>query len=99
MASEADSSLSAPSTTQGSARTSTIQTSTETRSRGPSAHTTWVHSRTARAGEDPTQKYCIHCTIDPIFKTVVTTNMRNHLKAKHEIIVEKTLSLIQATIV
>ena len=51
MASEADSSLSAPSTTQGLARTSTIQTSTETRSRGPSAHTTWVHSRTAHAKE------------------------------------------------
>src|SRR5271167_4675326 len=88
MASEADSSRSALSTTQNS---------TQTRSRGPSAHTTWAHSRTARAGEDPTQKYCIHCTTDPIFKTTVTTNMRNHLKARHKIIVERTLSPIQAT--
>ena len=88
MASEADSSRSAPSTTQNS---------TQTRSRGPSAHTTWAHSRSARPGEDSTQKYCIHCTTDPIFKTTVTTNLRNHLKTKHKIIVEGTQSPIQAT--
>ena len=33
----------------------------------------------------------------PIFKTTVTTNLRNHLKTKHKIIVEGTLSPIQAT--
>ena len=42
MASEADSSRSALSTTQNS---------TQTRSSGPSAHTTWAHSRMACAGE------------------------------------------------
>src|ERR1700722_7369082 len=88
MASKANSSFLAPSTTQNS---------TQTRSRGPSAHTTWVHSCIAHAREDPTQKYCIHCTTDPIFKTTVTTNMQNHLKARHKIIVERTPSLIQAT--
>ena len=66
MASKVDSSCLAPSTTQNS---------TQTRSRGPSAYTTWAHSRMAHAREDPTQKYCIHCTIDPIFKTIVTTNL------------------------
>ena len=45
MASEAGSSSLAPSTTQNS---------TQTRSRGPSAHTTWAHSRIAHAREDPT---------------------------------------------
>jgi hypothetical protein len=54
---------------------STTQNSTQTRSRGPSAYTIWAHSRMAHAREDPTQKYYIYCTIDPIFKTIVTINL------------------------
>ena len=91
MDSEADSSSFAPSTTQDST------TSRLKKSRGPStALTTWVHSCTARAGEDPKLKYCIHCTEDPIFSTKVTTNMRLHLESKHKIIVDRVLGPVQA---
>jgi len=87
MDSEADSSSFIPSTTTQS-----------NKSRGPSstALTTWAHSRTARAGEDPKLKYCIHCTEDPIFSTKVTTNMRLYLKLKHKIIVDRVLGPVQA---
>ena len=89
MASEADSSLLKRSATQDSG---------QTRTRGPSAHTTWIHSCTAREtnGEDPKLKYCIHCTTTPIYGTSVTTNMRKHLLSKHQIDIERDLGLIQA---
>jgi hypothetical protein len=89
MASEADSSLLERSATQDSS---------QTRTRGPSAHTTLIHSRTAHEtnGEDPKLKYCIHCTTTPIYRTLVTTNMRKHLLSKHQINIERDLGLIQA---
>jgi hypothetical protein len=89
MASEADSSVFEHSATQDSSQTKT---------RGLSAHATWIHSRTAREtnGEDPKLKYCIHCTVTPIYRTSVTTNMRKHLLSKHQIIVKRDLGLIQA---
>ena len=76
MASEADSSLLERSATQNSS---------QTRTRGPSAHTTWIHSRTAHEtnGEDPKLKYYIHCTTTLIYGTLVTTNMQKHLLLKH----------------
>jgi hypothetical protein len=91
MASEADSSISlAPSTSQNS------------QTRGRSAFTTWVHSRAAWTadGEDPTYNYCIHYTGEDkeIFKTYVTTNMRNHLRTEHGIIVERPTNRIQASV-
>ena len=89
MASEPDSSLFEHSSTQDSS---------QTRTRGPSAHTTWIHSRTARETdrEDPKLKYCIHCTTTPIYATSVTTNMRKHLLSKHQIDIERDPGLIQA---
>jgi hypothetical protein len=82
---------------------SATQDLTETRSRGQSAHTTWIYSRTARVAdrEDPTQKYYIYCIgiEELIFKTSVTTNIQNHLRLKHKIIVKQTLGLIQATVI
>ena len=92
MASEADLSLFARSATQDS---------TQSRTRGRSAHTTWIHSRTAHKedGEDPKLRYCIHCTTTPIYGTAVTTNMRAYLQTKHDVIIEREPSLIQATTV
>jgi len=88
MASEADSSLFERLATQDSS---------QTRTRGPSAHTTWIHSRTARDtdGEDLKLKYCIHCTTTPIYGTSVTTNMRRHLLLKHQIDIERDPGPIQ----
>ena len=91
MDSEVDSSLLAPSTTLES-----DPSGSKTSKRGRSAYTTWVHTRTARDGENSQHKYCIHCTVQPPFSTSVTTNMRQHLKSKHRSIVERTPGLIQA---
>ncbi len=90
MASEADSSLFARSATQDS---------TQSKTRGRSAHTTWIHTRTANLenGEDPKLRYCVHCTTTPIYGTTVTTNMRAHLQTKHDITIERELGPIQAT--
>jgi hypothetical protein len=89
MASEADSSLIERSATQDSS---------QTRTRGPSAYTTWIHSCTAREtdGEDLKLKYCIYCITTPIYRTSVTTNMRKHLLSKHQINIERDPNLIQA---
>ena len=87
MASEPDSSLFEHSSTQDSS---------QTRTRGPSAHTTWIHSRVAKDGEDRKLKYCIYCTTTPIYRTLVTTNMRRHLLSKHQIDIERDPSRVQA---
>jgi hypothetical protein len=92
MASEADSSIILPSTTQYSGETKST--------RGISAHTTWAHTRPAR-NEEPGYsgkariKYCIHCIEPHSYGTSVTTNMRNHLNSKHQIIVESASSPVQ----
>ena len=94
MASESDtSSLLTPST----------DLSLPTRTRGITARQTWAHTRKGRTaeGEDSSKNYCIHCeNKDPLatFATKVTTNMRNHLKAVHKIIVEATQSQLQQTV-
>ena len=70
--------------------------STETGSRkGRPTHPIWSHTRPARDGENPNLKYCRHCSESKIYSTKVTTNMRNHLKSKHGIVVEATLSVIR----
>ena len=91
MDSEVESSLLAPLTTLES-----DPTGLKTAKRGRSAHTTWVHTRAARDGENSQHKYCIHCTVLPPYSTSVTTNMRQNLESKHRIIVERTPGLIQA---
>jgi len=83
MDSEVDSSLPALTTPDSD------QTGSNTSERGRSAHTTWVHTRTARDGENSRHKYCIHCTVLSPYNTSVSTNMRQHLKSKHGIIVER----------
>jgi hypothetical protein len=86
-ASEADSSLFERSATQDLS---------QTRTKGPSAYTTWIHSRTARETnkEDPKLKYCIYCTTTLIYKTLVTTNIQRHLLLKHQIDIKRDPSLI-----
>jgi hypothetical protein len=74
-----------------------------TRRRGITARQTWAHTRYGRTadGEDSSKNYCIHCeNKDPpaAFATKVTTNMRNHLKAVHKIMVEATQSQLQQTV-
>jgi hypothetical protein len=86
MDSEADSSILA----------SSINQNTTTKSkRGRSAHTTWIHTRTARNEEDSELKFCIHCTESSSYDTSVTTNMRKHLESKHEIIVDRISDSVQ----
>ena len=84
-------SLPAPSTTQDS-----VEIGSKKSKRGKSAHTTWVHTRTADGGEDSSLKFCIHCTGTPPYSTTVSTNMRVHLESKHGIIVKRTPGPIQA---
>ncbi len=90
MDSEVDSSLLAPSTTHDS-----VETGSKNLRKGRSAHTTWVHTRTARDGENSRHKFCIHCTVTPPYSTSVSTNMRGHLESKHEIYVDRTPGPIQ----
>ena len=77
------------------------QESTQPKERSRSAYTTWVYSRIAREadGEDPKYRYCIYCTITPIYKTYTTRNLRNHLKSKHEIIIKRELSLVHLEVI
>ena len=87
MAFEADSSL---------LKRSAIQDLSQIRTRGPSAYTTWIHSRTACESnrEDPKLKYYIYYIIILIYRTLVITNMQKHLLSKHQIIIKQDLSLI-----
>ena len=92
MDSEANSSFLAPSTTQVSSQSGSKRT------RGP-ASAVWAHCRTARENEDPAQQYCKYCT-DPdvtLYSSLVSSNIKKHLKAKYTIIVEVGPSYIQAT--
>src|SRR5258708_37332002 len=92
MASDADSSILLPSTTQDSDEIKST--------RGKLAHMTWAHTRPARNKEleysgKARIKYCIHCTESPSYSTSVTTNMRNHLNSKHQIVMESAPGPIQ----
>jgi hypothetical protein len=85
MDSEADSSVLSPSTTLDSVESEP--------SKRRSARTTWAHTRSARDGEraydgKASIKYCIHCTEPSSYGNSVTTNMRHHLRSKHQISVE-----------
>jgi hypothetical protein len=64
------------------------------------ARTTWAHIRLARDGERACNrkaqiKYYTHYTESQPYGTSIFTNMRSHLRAKHQIFVEITLTLIQ----
>ena len=91
MDSDANSSLLAP-TTQVSSQSGSKQT------RGASS-SVWAHCRTAHENEDPTQKYCNHCT-DPKVKpygSSISSNMKKHLEIHHKITIAIRPSCIQAT--
>jgi hypothetical protein len=92
MASEVDSSEFIYSATQET------QDSIETRTKGRSAHSTWIYSHTAREedGENPEERYCLYCKEKPIYSTKVTTNLRNHLKSNYSIIVVQAPGQVQA---
>jgi hypothetical protein len=79
---------------------SATQDSSQTRARGLSAYTIWIHSRTVHKAdrEDPKLKYCIYCTT-LIYRTSVTTNIRRYLLLKYQIDIEREPSLIQVTTV
>jgi hypothetical protein len=66
-----------------------------TRTRGITARQTWAYTRKGRTadGEDSSKNYYIHCEnndLSAAFITKVTTNIRNHLKAVYNIIVNAT---------
>ena len=63
----------------------------------------WTHTRPARDGEaqfhkDRSIQYCVYCT-ESSYGSSVTTNMQNHLKSKHQISIEPTLSILQQSII
>jgi|tagenome__1003787_1003787.scaffolds.fasta_scaffold20916204_2 hypothetical protein len=91
MASEADSSILAPSTIQAS-----IQSGSK-RSKGQPPSAVWNHCRTARDTETPGHKYCNYCTKEPIYGSTNSSNMRKHIERIHKIQVELTPSPIQTT--
>jgi hypothetical protein len=64
-----------------------------TSTRGRSAHSTWSHTRPAQEGEPEKDKnqsilYCAYCPMSKTYNSIITTNFRRHLKAKHGIKVE-----------
>ena len=66
--------------------------------RTPAAQMTWAHTRPAHDGEaqfhgDAAIQYCIYCT-ELSYSSTVTTNMRKHLKLKHQISIDPTLSTL-----
>jgi hypothetical protein len=91
MASEVDSSLLAPSTTQVSIQSRSKQ------SKGQPLSAVWDHCCTARDTETPGQKYCNYSTKEPIYGSSNSSNMRKHIERNHKIQVELTLSRIQTT--
>ena len=65
------------------------------RTRGIIVRQTWAYTRKGRTAdsEDSSKNYYIYCeNKNPLatFITKVTTNIRNHLKAVHDIIVNAT---------
>src|SRR3954470_6674084 len=73
--------------------------SKEESKRGTKASATWAHTRLlcgeeAKSNKGAQIRYCTHC-IGPPYSTSVTTNMRNHLRVKHQILIDKTPSAIQ----
>ena len=91
MASEADSSLLAPSTTQVSIQSRSKQ------SKGQPLSAVWGHCCMAHGTETLGQKYCIYCMKEPIYGSNNSSNMRKHIERNHKIQVELTPSRIQTT--
>ena len=92
MASETDSSLLAPSTTQVSIP------SGSKRSKSQSTSAVWDHCRTAHGTEKKENKYCKYCkedSEDPVYSTTNSQNMRMHIKRKHQINIELNPSRVQ----
>jgi hypothetical protein len=91
MASEAGSSVLAPSTTQVSSQSKSKKTK--------DGSTVWKdHCCTARDTEDPKKKYCNYCTKesrDPIYGSDNSSNMRKHIEEIHHIEVKLATSKIQ----
>jgi BED zinc finger len=82
------------------AEASTVSESTSV-SRTRTANDTWNHARPPRSDE-PERKdggalllYCKHCPEETSYATTVTTNFRNHLSKKHNIVAEKRTSMIR----
>ena len=70
--------------------------------RTPTAQLIWAHARPAYDGEaqfyknqkDRPIQYCIYCK-ESLYSTCVTTNMRHHLKSKHQILIDSIPSKLQ----
>jgi hypothetical protein len=92
MASEADSSLLAPSTTQVSIQSRSKQ------SKSQSTSIVWDHCRMAHSTEKKENKYCKYCKEDLEDLVYNTTNSQNiciHIKRKHQINIKLSLSRVQ----
>ncbi|MCJ1331163.1 hypothetical protein MMC10_007850 [Thelotrema lepadinum] len=59
-----------------------------------SADATWAHTHAAHEDENPKHKYCKYCIETP-YGTSVTTNLRGHLKSKHEIVIIREQNVVQ----
>ena len=92
MASEAGSSVLAPSTTQ-------VSSQSKSNKKTKDGSTVWKdHCRTARDTEDPKKKYCNYCTKesrDPIYSSDNSSNMHKHIERIHNIEVKLATSKIQ----
>ena len=66
--------------------------------RGPPSSSVWAHCRTARENEDPTQKYCNHCTDLEImpYSSLISSNMRKYLEIHYKITITVRFSRVQA---
>jgi BED zinc finger len=92
MASKADSSLLAPSTTQ----VSILSGSKPSKNQSTSA--VWDHCRTAHGTEKKENKYCRYCKEDSkdlVYSTTNSQNMYMHIKRKHQIDIKLSLSRVQ----
>jgi hypothetical protein len=92
MASEASSSLLAPSTTQVSASAQSKSKKTK------DASVVWDHCRMACDNEDPEKKYCNYCTKESrktIYSSNNSSSMHKHIRTIHNIEVKLAVSKIQ----
>jgi hypothetical protein len=81
---------------------STLFENTSKQSRSQVSSAVWTHCRAPRDDDedpDPKWKYCTHCTTPPIYFSNISSNMRRHLKRRHNINVEIAVGRVQATTV
>jgi hypothetical protein len=76
-----------------------VETGFKNKKKGRSAHTTWIHIRTARDGEDFRFKFYIYCTETSSYSTLINTNIQDYFELKHRIIIDRTSGPIQIKIV